>query len=201
MMVALAEYRQETAVGSFEDLLDAGVSGGGESGGVEPVAGGEPVVHPLGVRLVLGGHQSGRLGGGQTQRVFELGRCQSPQRPRRRGGGVGTEHRARMPAARKHLRPMQRQSDPWPDLASYDHGEEEQVSGDTAELLAGGQQRRQDQRRTVQRCPRVEVVELESLDERAVQHDRRRWAGRAPPTDHHRVAQALQSQHPARGYP
>ncbi len=75
--MSLAEDAEEAAVLAFEDPFDAGVPGGGEARGVEAVAGRQAMVHPLAHRLVLRGHQPGRLRTREAERILQPSRRQA----------------------------------------------------------------------------------------------------------------------------
>ena len=201
-VVALAEHAEEPAVLAFEDPLDAGVAAGGQTCGVEAVAGGEAVVHPLAHRLVLRSHQSGRLSAREAERVFQPSGGQTAELAGCHCGTVGAEHRSRVPAAIEHLGAVQRVSDPRAHLEAGD-GRQQEVgaAGGRRPNRRGGEQRGNEQRATVQRSQGVEVVEFEALDERAVEHRRSGWAARPARADHDGVAVALQREHRLRRRP
>jgi hypothetical protein len=123
--VAFAENAEESTVFTLEHPLDAGVVGGRQTGGIEPVAGGEPVVHALAHRFVLCGHQPRRLGAGQAEGILQLGGRQAAQFAGGHCRRVGAEHRAGVPAAVEHLRPVQCVADARPDFETDDRREQE----------------------------------------------------------------------------
>src|SRR5580704_2909513 len=93
-----------------------------------------------------------------------------------------------MPAARQHLRTMQGHADARADLETGDGAQQELVACHVTELFRAGQQRGNDHRRAVQGAQRMEVVELEALDEGAVEQASHRSAGATTPADDRLVA-------------
>ena len=90
-----------------------------------------------------------------------------------------------MPAARKHLAAVQGQAHPRTDLVAQDGGEQKLRASGGGTLTDHGHQGRKHERVGVQWCGRKVVVELEALNEAAVEHGcRRRARGLVPAGDH-----------------
>ena len=147
--MALAENTEESAVFAFEDSLDPGVAVGGEARGVEPVAGGQAVMHALAHRLVLGGHQAGRLSACQAECVLQLSGGQATQLAGGHRRRMGAEDRSGMPTAVEHFGAMQRVADAWSDLEPDDRGEKQIGAANFRQRRRGGQQRGDQQRAAV----------------------------------------------------
>src|SRR5882724_12960889 len=105
---------------------------------------------------------------------------------------MGPEDGAGMPAARQHLTAMQRPPDARPDLEAGDGAAQEFGAADARPLRGAGEERRDDHRGAVQRRLRVVIVELEALDEGAVEEGRARRARRPSPADDRGIAAALE---------
>jgi len=183
---------------SLEHALDAGVTALGQHRRVHAVARRKAVVHALAHGLVLRRHQAGRLGAGQAERVFEASSVQAQQLAHGRRGRMGAEHRARMPAARQHLHAVQRHADARADLVAGHRRFEKPLAADRrGAALAHRPQCGQHDRCAVQRAERMKIVELEALDEGAVEQRR---AGRTrirAPADDGAIAGALEFAHDA----
>jgi hypothetical protein len=168
------------------------------------------VVHALAHGLVLSGHQAGGLRARQAQRVFEARAVQPEQHAGRGRRRMGAEHRARMPAARQHLDAVQAQAHARADLEAGDRAQHEaftrhaaghaarHAARPAAQMLGASQQRRQHQRSAVQRRAWVEVVQLEALDEGAVEQRGAGRAGGEVPADHRARALAFHRAHDLR---
>jgi hypothetical protein len=85
-------------------------------------------MHALAHGFELRRHQPGRLRSRQSQCILKPGRVEVEQHARRRGGGMGAEDRAGMPAARQHLRTVQRHADTRPDLEAGDRTTQERLA-------------------------------------------------------------------------
>jgi hypothetical protein len=101
------------------------------------------------------------------------------------------EYRARVPAARQHLRTVQCETDTGSHFIAAHRGKQESFTADLPEQACAGKERRQHNRCRVQRCERMKVVEFEALDEGAVEQRCRGCADRLAPADQTRVPTAF----------
>ena len=134
-------------------------------------------MHALDHGAVLRGHQSGRLRAGDAERVHGLvgGEAQGGGRARR--GGKHADGRAGMPALSDMLR-AHAFADARADLVAGDGRTQEIAAAQAGAQLGDRKQRRQGDRADVQHALAVHVVELEALNERAV--DQRGMRRRQP---------------------
>ena len=123
--MTFTENAEKSAIFALEHPLDAGVAGRGQPRRVKTIARRETVVHALAHRLVLRGHQAGRLGAGQAEGVLQLRWLQAAQLARRHRGRVGAKDGSRVPAAVQHLGAVQRVPDPRAHLEAGDRRQQE----------------------------------------------------------------------------
>ena len=99
-----------------------------------------------------------------------------------------------MPAARQHLCAVQRHTHARADLEAFDRAQQERVAVHLANLFGACDERRQNQRRAMQRPKRMEIVELETLNEGAVEQRRGRARSRTAPADDRLVSSAFEAR-------
>ena len=141
-------------------------SGGGEAGGEDPGLGRQPRVQLLG--RGAGGQelqQARGLAAGDAQGAHGLSSVETRQPRRGEGGGEDAAGRGGVDAALvEGVR--SRGGDTAHGLVA-DDGREQHLLPGRADLLAGGQDRRQHRRRRVDQATRVGVVEVEGVHEGA----------------------------------
>src|ERR1700674_2123084 len=105
---------------------------------------------------------------------------------------MSAEDRARVPAARKHLCAVQRHTHAGAHLESFDRAQQERAAVHLANLFGACDERWQNQRRAMQWTKRMEIVQLETLNEGSVEQRRGRAGSRTAPTDDRLVSVALE---------
>jgi hypothetical protein len=128
--------------------------------------------------------------------ILEASGVKPEQLSRRHRTCMRPKHRARMPAAREHLRAVQGHADPRSNFEAGDGAEQEITAVDVTQLLRTGQKRGDHDSGAVQRSARMKVVKLETLNESAVQQRRYGPARGLAPPDDCLVAASLDAQDP-----
>src|SRR5258708_1011509 len=100
-----------------------------------------------------------------------------------------------MPATREHLGSVKREPDAWSHFKTQNGRAQEACSRYLAELFRAGEQRRQDQRCAVQGREWMKIIQLEALNERAIEHSGSRTAGRFAPTDDRFLTGSFKADH------
>ena len=155
------------------------------------------MLHPLFHGLELRGHEAGRLSGRKAEGVLEPRSVKAEKGPRGGGARKRPEDFPRVPPPREHLRSVQGEAHPRPDLKAEDGGAEKVApltGGCSVDLFGAGHQRGEDEGSAVHWRKGMEIVELEALNESAVEEGCRKGIRPSPPADESRAALALEAK-------
>ena len=167
LVARAGERGAEAAVRAFEHVGDAGEALLGEQRRIERALRRAARMHALDHGAVLRGHQAGRLGAGNAERMHDLVGGNAQRRGGARDAGEHPDRGAGVPALADVLRPHA-QADPRADLVAGDGGAQEVAAAHARAQLGDGDERRQGHRADVQHAGPLHVVELEALHEHAV---------------------------------
>lgn len=151
------------------------------------------MLHALDHGFELRRHEAAGLCACDTDRVFKCRCREAHQLAGRYRRCRATEHNTGVPATSEHLCAVQRQPDTSAGLITEDECQQELPARHLRMLLKHGQHGRQQDGIAVQWCSGIIVVQLETLNEAAVEHRGGVGAGLlSAPTHDHRFAASIE---------